>query len=447
MCGIILTVKKSLSVSALFVIFLAELAGIIGIIYLRHCLDFQSTLFNSVIGQVFEVESDVEQIQSLLYKYEYNMTSVLTSSKATQSETLEELSKTELEIRDQLLVHGEILKNLEAGSEKEVLFRSVNDDLLKYLNFNVVLLSMKDSESPEAIAEFTTSYIFPLMTNVNSSIHRLSKLTKSYIEKSKADTALYSKKSQLISFIGFIIIIISIFTSIIYSYRVLKDLEEKNKFFKSKSESSEMRISEIQYNTIMGIADLVESRSGETGQHVKRTSHLVNKILMQAKKKGMWADVLTESFIDCVTRAAPMHDLGKIIIPDAILNKPGKLTPEEFEIMKTHAAAGGKIVHDIIGGIEDKKYVDIASDIVNYHHEKWNGKGYPTGKKGEEIPLCARIMAVADVFDALIAERCYKKPMSYEDAFALIEREAGEHFDPDVVELFLELKDEIFAER
>lgn len=447
MCGIILTVKKSLSVSALFVIFLAELAGIIGIIYLRYCLDFQASLFNSVIGQVFEVESDVEQIQSLLYKYEYNMSSVLNSTKATQSETLENLSETELEIRNQLLVHGEILKSLEAGSEKEVLFRSVNDDILKYLNFNVVILSMKDSESPEAIAEFTNSYIFPLMANVNASIHRLSKLTKSYIEQSKAETDSYLRKSKLISFVGFIVIVISIVISIIYSYRILMDLEEKNKFFKSKSESSEMRISEIQYNTIMGIADLVESRSGETGQHVKRTSHLVNMILMQAKKQGKWADVLTESFIDCVTRAAPMHDLGKIIIPDAILNKPGKLTPEEFEIMKTHAAAGGKIVHDIIGGIEDKKYVDIASDIANYHHEKWNGKGYPTGKKGVEIPLCARIMAVADVFDALIAERCYKKPMSYEDAFALIEREAGEHFDPDVVELFLELKDEIYAER
>ena len=197
----------------------------------------------------------------------------------------------------------------------------------------------------------------------------------------------------------------------------------------------------------MGIADLVESRSGETGQHVKRTSHIVNMILLQAKKKGKWSEILTDEFIDYVTRAAPMHDLGKIIIPDAILNKPGKFTPEEFEIMKTHASAGGKIVHDIIGGIEEKEYVEIASDIANYHHEKWNGKGYPTGKKGTEMPLCARVMAVADVFDALIAERCYKKPMSYEDAFALIERESGEHFDPEVVELFLELKDEIYAER
>ncbi|MBR1638686.1 MAG: HD domain-containing protein [Treponema sp.] len=439
--------KKSLSISALIVTFIAELAGIIGIIFLQYSLDHQSTLFNSMIEDVFEAESDVEQIRSLLYKYEYNMSIVLNSSESTQAETLKELTQTELELRQQLFVHGQLMKNMQPGSEKELLFRSVNDDILKYLNFNVVLLSMKEFESQEDMAKFFDNNILPLMNSVNYSIDILSKITKAYIENSKAEMAAYIHNSQLFSILGFIVIVIAIIISIIYSYRVLKDLEQKNKFFKSKSESSEMRISEIQYNTIMGIADLVESRSGETGQHVKRTSHLVNMILMQAKKKGRWSDVLTDNFIDCVTRAAPMHDLGKIVIPDAILNKPGKLTPEEFEIMKTHAAAGGKIVKDIIGGIENKEYVDIASDIANYHHEKWNGKGYPTGKKGSEIPLCARIMAVADVFDALIAERCYKKPMSYEDAFALIEREAGEHFDPEVVELFLELKDEIYAER
>lgn len=257
----------------------------------------------------------------------------------------------------------------------------------------------------------------------------------------------YLKSTKLFSIIGFVVLVFSLVISTIYTYKVLKELEEKNKFFQSKSEANEMRILEIQNKTIMGIADLVESRSGETGQHVKRTSHLVNMILMQAKKKGKWTEILTDEYIDYVTRAAPMHDLGKIVIPDAILNKPGKFTPEEFEIMKTHASAGGKIVYDIIGGVAEKNYVDIASDIASYHHEKWNGKGYPNGKAGEEIPLCARIMAVADVFDALVSERCYKKPMSYDDAFALIERESGEHFDPDVVELFMGLKDEIYAEK
>ena len=439
--------KKSLSISALVVILIAELAGILGVLYLSHCLQEQSSLYDSMIGQVFEVQSDVEQIRSLLYKYEYNMSSVMNSSETTQAETLRELTETELEIRNQLIVHGKILMSLERGSEKEMLFRSVNDDILKYLNFNVVLLSMKDTEVPENIAQFTNTYILPLMNSVNSNINSLAKMTKSYIVTSKSEMESYLNSSRFLTLVILVVILGAIIISVIHSHRVLMGLEEKNKFFKQKSESSEIRIAEIQYNTIMGIADLVESRSGETGQHVKRTSSLVNKILLQARKKGLWADVLTDDFIDCVTRAAPMHDLGKIVIPDAILNKPGKFTPDEFEVMKSHASAGGKIVHDIIGGVEDKDYVDIASDIANFHHEKWNGKGYPTGKKGAEIPLSARIMAVADVFDALVSERCYKKPMSYEDAFALIEREAGEHFDPQVVELFLELKDEIYAER
>lgn len=440
-------VRKSLSISALVVIFVAELSGILGIIYLRHSMDEQTKLFNSMVEQVFNAENDVEQIRSHLYKYENFMTSIITSSRIDKNPLLQVLNDTEFEIRNQLVIHSEIMKKMEFGSEKERLFRSVNDDVLKYLNFNVVLLSMYDTESKEALSQYTERFIVPLVTNVNQSIDSLSKILKVYISKQKIAVQADLRDSRIASFVVLVVIIFSVIVSIIYSHRVLKELEEKNRFFMRKSEASEMRISEIQYNTIVGISDLVESRSGETGQHVKRTSHLVNMILLQAKKKGKWADILTDSFIENVTRAAPMHDLGKIVIPDAILNKPGKLTDEEFEIMKGHAEAGGKIVHDIIGGVAEKDYVDIASDIASFHHEKWNGKGYPTGKKGNEIPLCARIMAVADVFDALVSERCYKKPMSYDDAFALIEREAGQHFDPDVVELFLELKDRIYAEK
>ena len=439
--------KKSLSISALVVIFVAQLVGILGILYLKYCMDVQASLYDSMTNQIFEEERDVEEIRSLLYKYEYNMVAILNASILNKEENSTALSTTELKIRNQLIKHSEIMKNMERGSGKERLFRSVNDGVLNYLNYNAVLLSMRDSENPESITQFIKVFIIPLVTRLNFSIDKLSEMSKIYIEQSKSDMDSYLKSTKLFSIIGFVVLVFSLVISTIYTYKVLKELEEKNKFFQSKSEANEMRILEIQNKTIMGIADLVESRSGETGQHVKRTSHLVNMILMQAKKKGKWTEILTDEYIDYVTRAAPMHDLGKIVIPDAILNKPGKFTPEEFEIMKTHASAGGKIVYDIIGGVAEKNYVDIASDIASYHHEKWNGKGYPNGKAGEEIPLCARIMAVADVFDALVSERCYKKPMSYDDAFALIERESGEHFDPDVVELFMGLKDEIYAER
>ena len=156
--------KKSISISALIVIFVAEFVGLLGIMYLRYCLDVQTTLYDSMIEQVFEAESDVEQIRSLLYKYEYNMSSVLNSTVAAKEETMKALMETEIEIRNQMISHGEVMKTMKRGSEKEALFRSVNDDVLHYLNFNVVLLSMKGTESEEDIAEFTSSYIFPLMS-------------------------------------------------------------------------------------------------------------------------------------------------------------------------------------------------------------------------------------------------------------------------------------------
>lgn len=417
-----------------------------GILYVRYCMDVQSSLFSATVVQVFDVQSDVEQIRSLLYKYEYMMTAAM-NAKSISPATKRSLLNAEIELRKQLAVHAKVSQKLNLGTEGEALFRSVNDDVLNYLNFNAVLLSMRDEESQEKLELFTEDCIYPLMERVNVSANRLSSMSQVHIESLRAEMNSYLRYSRFVSDIGLAVIVVSIIVSIVYSSKVLSELEEKNRFFKSKSEASELRISEIQYNTIMGIADLVESRSGETGQHVKRTSRLVQLILQQAKKQGLWKSVLTDEFIDNVTRAAPMHDLGKIVIPDAILNKPGKLTDEEFAIMKTHASAGGKIVHDIIGGVAEKDYVDIAADIAQYHHEKWNGKGYPKGLCGEEIPLCARIMAVADVFDALVSERCYKKPMIYEDAFALIEKEAGEHFDPQVVALFMELKAEIYAER
>lgn len=439
--------KKRASVYALIVIVLAELVGLSGILYLRYCLDIQASLFNVLVEQVFEIEDDVEQIRSLLYKYEYNMVSELYSEEATGSETKNKLNETELEIRRQIIRHGSLMQKLPADSERTALFRSVNDDVLNYLNYNAALLAMKGNESYEDIQKFTNTYIIPLMNRVNSSIDELSSISNNYIINAKTELTNYLNKTRIICIVALVLMISSIIVSLLHSHRVLTGLETDNSFLRFKSDVNEIRISEIQNNTIMGIADLVESRSGETGQHVKRTSHLVSLILQQAKKHNKWPEILTEQYIDFVTRAAPMHDIGKIVIPDHILNKPGKLNDEEFEIMKSHAAAGGKIVYQILGGVEDVEYVDIAADIANFHHEKWNGKGYPTGKKGEEIPLCARIMAVADVFDALVSERCYKKPMTYDEAFEIIKRDAGQHFDPDVAELFLEIKDEIKAKQ
>jgi len=139
-----------------------------------------------------------------------------------------------------------------------------------------------------------------------------------------------------------------------------------------------------------------------------------------------------------VINAAPMHDLGKIAIDDRILKKKGRLTPKEFSIMQTHAEKSAQLVESILGGIEEEDFVRVAVNIARFHHEKWNGEGYPKHLKGEEIPLEARIMAIADVYDALVSKRCYKEPMSFEDAYNVMISSMGTHFDPGLEEIFIQ---------
>ena len=184
----------------------------------------------------------------------------------------------------------------------------------------------------------------------------------------------------------------------------------------------------------------MENRDFDTGEHVRRTSAYVELIAKKAQKEGFYKNILTDNFINLLEKAAPMHDIGKIVIPDSILKKPGKLTSEEFEEIKRHTTEGGRIVHEVLGENEEPEYVNIASDVATFHHEKWDGSGYPYHKKGEDIPLSARIMAIADVYDALVSPRCYKLPMSPEEAFKIISESSGSHFDPILAELFLALR-------
>ena len=165
----------------------------------------------------------------------------------------------------------------------------------------------------------------------------------------------------------------------------------------------------------------------------------------ELKREGKYTDELTDEFISDVVYSAPLHDVGKINVPDAILNKPGKLSDEEFDKMKTHTTVGGDIIDRVIDTVPESGtgYLQEARRLALYHHEKWNGAGYPTGLSGEDIPLSARIMAVADVFDALVSTRSYKKGFPFEKAMDIIRESSGTHFDPDIVQAFLNAEDEV----
>lgn len=201
-------------------------------------------------------------------------------------------------------------------------------------------------------------------------------------------------------------------------------------------------ILDMQRKMVLGMADMIESRDMNTGGHIKRTSAAVAIFAKELQKFGEEFQ-FSDQFLENVIKAAPMHDLGKIAVDDRILRKPGKFTPEEFEQMKTHSAKGAKIVESVLSGVEDTEFVRIAKNIAKYHHEKWNGQGYPENLGGLDIPPEARIMALADVFDALVSKRCYKEKMGYDEAFGIIEDSLGTHFDPVLGRLFINCREEL----
>lgn len=224
-------------------------------------------------------------------------------------------------------------------------------------------------------------------------------------------------------------------------YKAFTKTTEDSMQYVSDIQSKSETISKMQVGLIMVLADVVEGRDDSTGEHIKKTAAYTGIILEQMRKEGKYPDIITDKFIADVVHSAPLHDIGKIHISDVILNKPGKLTDEEYEIMKTHAAYGGDLVKRAMENVPDSDYLNEAVNIARYHHEKWNGKGYPEGLAGEDIPLSARVMAVADVFDALVSKRIYKPPYSFERAMEIIQNDSGTHFDPSVAEAFIHASD------
>lgn len=218
-----------------------------------------------------------------------------------------------------------------------------------------------------------------------------------------------------------------------YNTKLEKEVDEKTE-----------HITYIKDMMVLGMAEMVENRDANTGGHIKRTSEVVRifaeRLMREKEQFG-----LSKEFLKLVIKAAPMHDLGKVAIDDAVLRKPGKYTDAEYAEMKRHSAEGARIVESILQGVEDDAFVEVAKNVAYYHHEKWNGFGYPMGKAGNDIPVEARIMALADVFDALVSKRCYKDAFSYDEAFSIIEGDLGKHFDPELGRVFMECRSALEA--
>lgn len=225
---------------------------------------------------------------------------------------------------------------------------------------------------------------------------------------------------------------------------MLKTVVDFSRHLSMLSENAKT-ISNLHRGMILSFADIVESRDSNTGEHIRRTSAYVKAIAEELKRQGMEPELLTDAYIESLEENAPLHDIGKACIPDSILNKPGKLTPEEFARMKTHTLIGRQFLMDASKNIKDEGYFREAINMACYHHERWDGTGYPEGLSNRQIPLSARIMAVADVFDALVSKRSYKDAYSFEKAISIIKEESGMHFDPDVVDAFVRISPQILA--
>ncbi|MDP3119461.1 MAG: two-component system response regulator [Sulfuricurvum sp.] len=220
-------------------------------------------------------------------------------------------------------------------------------------------------------------------------------------------------------------------------------LHDKNLYLETEIAKRTHEISAIQDVTILAMASLAETRDLETGNHIRRTQHYVKALAQKLKTNPNFGYFLSDAMIETLYKSAPLHDIGKVGIPDRILLKPGKLTHDEFKIMKTHTTLG----RDAIKHAESQlgiqvEFLRIAKEIAYYHQEKYDGSGYPTGASGNDIPISARLMSLADVYDALISRRVYKEPMSHADAVKIIIQGRGKHFDPEVVDAFLTLQKE-----
>lgn len=228
-----------------------------------------------------------------------------------------------------------------------------------------------------------------------------------------------------------------------YASRIFYSLDSRRSELDASVNEKIIKIERMQRQIIISFADIIEARDGSTGKHVKRTSEYVAALVKELKRNGDFSDILDDRYMHDVMLSAPLHDIGKITISDTILCKPGRLTQKEFEIIKNHTINGKELIEQSMSDIEDEQFLKVAKSVALYHHECWDGSGYPYGIEGNQIPLCARIMTIADYFDALVAKRSYKAALPTSVVFDDIKSLRGKKFDPVIADAFLRIRDRI----
>ncbi len=428
-------------------VLISGLVGIIVIFFIRIFTENLIDDYEEYTLDYSESEKYIAEIRTGLYEHQAVVTKhILTTDESMMTEYKLESDSIISRINDNFMS----LKAHIKSPEDEKGYHSAYSVYLSYLdNIDVALMLSTEGERESAVF-YADNVMNPFIVSADEELTKMGQAAALGLESAKEKVDSGFKFIEMLTLVSAAAIFASSAIAIMYCVKITAGLEnykaeleeeikEKNQALRSHTE----KMMSIQNNTIIGMANLIESRDGDTGEHVKRTSFYVDILSRAAKDKGLFPETLTDSYIELLIKAAPLHDIGKIAVPDSILQKPGKLTKEEFERIKSHTTEGGRIIREVMGNIEEKEYVNIAEKVASCHHEKWDGSGYPYGMKGEDIPLEARIMAIADVFDALVSKRCYKEAMSIDEAFQIIKESEGSHFDPVLAKIFLSLRPQI----
>lgn len=428
---------RKMTLHILISVLLASVACILGILMLMNNINIISERYDESIRGVLENQRLMSDIRGNIYQTESLVWQHIVNVEEDEYDHYETHINELMESLSELFV--ELEANL-ADAELEDLLHTVVKQHVGFKSNTAVVLDLSRNGSKQSAQYYVSLQLNPWFETVNETLDQINLDMDERLQKATRQMEESINTARVVAILCLIVVvfIIVVCITVVFSRgkRIVGQQAEEQK-------NHQQRVMELQYNTIVGMANLIEGRDGDTGEHVKRTGWFVDKIARKLITDGVYAEQIDEVFLDNLRKAAPLHDIGKIKVPDAILQKPGKLTAEEFEIMKGHAAEGGAIIYDTMGGIEERDYIEMAHDMAKYHHEKWDGSGYPEGRSGEDIPLCARIMAVADVFDALISKRCYKEAMPVDEAYRIIEDSAGSHFDPVIVAAFITLRDEV----
>ncbi len=427
--------KKIIKRMLLIVIIICVLA-LVSETYLTANMFGITREYDSILDDYIEEEELMLNTSRMMYQVQSLAASYIVY---TDTDKVQEYGREIDLLKEQILQSLDKLGDGSVNKETDGVYHTVYSGFISYMSHEQMARNLVLSGSSNTAQYYVNNIMEQKLEDINKSLNEAYRVVDEHISSVKSHMRWY----KAVIWITSAIIVTGMVAGIVMlliSFR--KSSTQIVETYDNEIVRHNMEMISMQRRTIEGMAELVESRDGSTGGHVKRTAVYVTMLARKLREMGYYTDVLTDAYIDALGRLAPLHDVGKIVVKDAVLLKPGKYESWEFDEMKEHTLAGERIITNILGGTEDDKDLLMATQIAVAHHERWDGAGYPKGLSGEDIPLCARIMAVADVYDALVSVRCYKEAFPYEKACAIIEESAGSHLDPKVVEAFCELKEE-----